>query len=266
MSVRIDESGRRWVEAEIEVPGTPEQVWAAVASAEGISSWFVPTELREDGTVVSHFGPGMAAVARKTAWEPLTRFAAEGEMEPGGPKLATEWLVEAKAGGTCVVRVVHSLFADTDDWDDQLGAIEAGWPDYFSILKLYLTHFPGESCAAFQLIAITDDSDDHAWSKLACDMGLIAATKGETRSTINECLELTGIVERIGGPGHRHQALLRLHAPAPGLAHIFAQKMGSIVVVSLRFYLYGNSAANSVALHEPAWRAWISQLFPSPTS
>ena len=28
--------------------------------------------------------------------------------------------VEARAGGTCVVRVVQSLFASTDDWDGQL--------------------------------------------------------------------------------------------------------------------------------------------------
>jgi hypothetical protein len=31
MSVKIDESGRRWVAVEVEVPGTPEQVWHAIA-------------------------------------------------------------------------------------------------------------------------------------------------------------------------------------------------------------------------------------------
>ena len=114
MSVRKDESGRRWVQAEVEVPGTPEEVWAAIATAEGVSSWFVPTEKREDGTIISHFGPGMDAVAQETAWEPPRRFAAEGELGPGAPKISTEWVVEAKAGGTCVVQVVHSLFATGD--------------------------------------------------------------------------------------------------------------------------------------------------------
>ena len=32
-------------EFEVEVPGTPEQVWQAIATAEGISSWMMPTEL-----------------------------------------------------------------------------------------------------------------------------------------------------------------------------------------------------------------------------
>jgi hypothetical protein len=36
-------SGRRWVQVEVEVPGTPEEVWQAIATGPGISSWFVPT-------------------------------------------------------------------------------------------------------------------------------------------------------------------------------------------------------------------------------
>ena len=38
MPVYKDESGRRWVQAEVEVPGTPEEVWKAIASGQGISS------------------------------------------------------------------------------------------------------------------------------------------------------------------------------------------------------------------------------------
>ena len=58
MSVKKEASGRRSVQVEVEVPGTPEEVWQAIATGPGVSSWFVPTEVRDDGTVVSHFGPG----------------------------------------------------------------------------------------------------------------------------------------------------------------------------------------------------------------
>jgi hypothetical protein len=149
MSIKKDETGRRWVQAEVEVPGSPEEVRAAVAIAEGVSSWFVPTEKRAAGTVVSHFGPRMGAIALESAWEPPRRFAAESELGPGAPTVATEWIVEAKAGGTCVVRVVHSLFASSADWDDQLEGVEAGWADYFEILRLYLTHFRGQRSSGF---------------------------------------------------------------------------------------------------------------------
>src|ERR1041385_8145347 len=127
MSVKVDETGRRSIQVEVEVPGTPEEVWEAIASGPGISAWFVPTDLdgRVGGTMVCHFGPGMDSNATITAWNPPHSLAAESSgYAPGAPPLATEWIVEAKSGGTCVVRVVHSLFAGTDDWDDQLEGTE----------------------------------------------------------------------------------------------------------------------------------------------
>ena len=61
MSVKIDPSGRRSIQVEVEVPGTPEQVWEAIATGSGISSWFVPTEMegRVGGIMTCHFAPGM---------------------------------------------------------------------------------------------------------------------------------------------------------------------------------------------------------------
>ena len=47
MSVKKDPSGRRSVQVEIEVPGTPEEVWRAIATGPGVSSWFVPTKIEE---------------------------------------------------------------------------------------------------------------------------------------------------------------------------------------------------------------------------
>lgn len=261
MSVRKDNSGRRWVQAEAEVPGTPEEVWAAIATAEGVSSWFVPTEKREDGTVVSHFGPGMDAVAKETAWEPPHRFAAEGELGPNGPKMATEWIVEARAGGTCVVRVVHSLFASTDDWDDQLEGIEAGWPDYFEILRLYLTHFRGKACSAFQVLGMTAEPAAKAWNVLAESFGLLDAKLGERRQSSAGAPRIAGIVERTGAAGHPCQALVRLDEPASGIAHLFAMTMGGVTVLSIRFYLYGDRAAAIAASAEPNWREWLNRNF-----
>jgi len=41
------------LEFSVEVPGTPEQVWQAIATAKGMSAWFLPTEMeeREGGSV-----------------------------------------------------------------------------------------------------------------------------------------------------------------------------------------------------------------------
>jgi len=146
VSVKKEASGRRSIEVEVEVPGTAETVWQAVATGPGISAWFVPTELegREGGAIVSHFGPGMDSRATVTAWEPPHRFTAEsGDLGPNAPPLATEWTVETHSGGSCIVRVVHSLFASTGDWDDQLASIESGWPTFFRNLRKVLSSAPG---------------------------------------------------------------------------------------------------------------------------
>jgi uncharacterized protein YndB with AHSA1/START domain len=158
MSVKKEASGRRSVQVEVEVPGTPEEVWQAIATGPGISSWFVPTEFEErDGKPVAvklNFGPGMETSSVVTAWDPPRRFAAEAPgWVPGSPPIADEWSVEARGGGICVVRIVHSLFASTDDWDNQLEGTESGWPGFFRILKIYLTHFRGQRSAMMQWLA-----------------------------------------------------------------------------------------------------------------
>ena len=102
MSVKQEAAGRRSVQVEFEVPGTPEEVWQAIATGPGISSWFVPTEFEErDGKPVAmklNFGPGMEPRCRVTAWDPPRMFAGEGEAGCGGsPPIATEWSIEARA-------------------------------------------------------------------------------------------------------------------------------------------------------------------------
>ena len=83
MSVKKEASGRRSVQVEVEVPGTPEEVWQAIATGPGVSSWFVPTKFEErDGkpvAVTSNFGPGMESRSTVTAWDPPRMFAAQGE-------------------------------------------------------------------------------------------------------------------------------------------------------------------------------------------
>lgn len=264
MSVKKDPSGRRYVEVEAEVPGTLEEVWEAIATGPGVSSWFVPTEEREDGSIVSHFGPGMDAVATKTAWEPPHRFAGEGEgFGPGAPPLATEWSVEARSGGTCVVRVVHSLFASTDDWDNQLEGIESGWPDYFRILRLYLTHFRGQHGRTLQFMNFVPKPVSEAWESLTASLGLTGAAIAERRHSPLGAPPLAGVVEHTGSEGHPFQLLVRLEDPTPGIAHFFALDVCEPGFVTVRLYLYGDHAASIAERDESQWQSWLERHLPS---
>ncbi|MBI3968926.1 MAG: SRPBCC family protein [Chloroflexi bacterium] len=263
MPVKKDATGRRSVQAEIEVPGSPEEVWEAIATGPGISAWFVPSEVKEGqgGTVVSHFGPGssMDAVATITDWKPPHRFIAEsGDLGPEAPAVATEWIVEARAGGTCVVRVVHSWFASSDDWDNQFEQHQHGWIGFFRILRLYLTHFRGQPCAAFQLMGVAPEPKAVAWATLTGALGLAGAVAGQRVSSPPDAPSLAGAVEQVGPAEYPEDFLLRLDEPAPGLAHLFALPMGGQVYLPIRFFYYGDQAHAVVASVERHWQVWLS--------
>ena len=265
MSVKKEASGRRSIQVEVEVPGTPEEVWRTIATGPGVSSWFVPAEVDErvGGKVISHFGPGMDSVATVTAWDPPHRFAAESHgLGPEAPALATEWTVEARSGGTCVVRVVHSLFASTDDWDNQLESIESGWPAFFRILRLYLAHFRGQPCSRFQVMGFTAGPESKAWQSVVEPLGLAGAALGQRRRTPGGAPPLAGVIEAVR-EGQHPFALLLLDEPAPGAVFLNAHGMGSQAFVAISFYLYGKQAAAIAARDEPLWQAWIAQQFPS---
>jgi uncharacterized protein YndB with AHSA1/START domain len=269
MSMKKEASGRRSVQVEVEVPGTPEEVWAAIATGPGISSWFVPTrsEERQGGQVISTFGPGMDCPATITVWEAPKRFVAEGTMgAPGSPTVATEWSVEARGGGVCLVRVVHSLFASTDDWDNQLDGLEQGWPTYFRILRMYLANFKGMpgACSAMQFVGFSSDPESKAWEKAGGALGLLKLTEGQKWTAPDGFPRMAGVVDSLGQGMHSNTVLLRLDTPAPGTAYAGAFSCGGMVMVCLSVYLYGPKAKTAVDRDEPIWQKWMGERFPVP--
>jgi uncharacterized protein YndB with AHSA1/START domain len=265
MSVKKEPSGRRSIQVEAEVPGTPEEVWQAIATGPGISAWFVPTRMeeRQGGEIVSNFGPGMDCPATIKAWDAPRRFVAEAIMgPPGSPAVATEWIVEARAGGTCLVRVVHSLFASTDDWDNQLDGLEKGWPPIFRILRRYLETFKGMACSAMQLISFYSDSETKAWDKMGGELGLLKVAEGQKWSAPDGFPNMTGV--SLGQGMTSSTVLLRLDTPVPGTAYIGVFPCGGMVQVYMAIYLYGANAKAAVERDEPTWQKWMGERFPMP--
>jgi uncharacterized protein YndB with AHSA1/START domain len=267
MSVKKEASGRHSVQVELEVPGTPEEVWQAIATGPGISSWFVPANFEErDGKPVAMklaFGPGMESRAVVTAWDPPRMFAAQGEGWGGSPPIATEWSVEARAGGVCLVRVVNSLFASTDDWDNQLEATGLGWPAFFRTLRIYLTHFRGQRSALMQLVAPVAGTEAEAWEKLTAALGQKGLSVGQRWTAPAGVPALSGVAEYV--TLNPYDALLRIDEPGPGVAALGAFNLGGQSMVAMNFYHYGDQAADTVARETPPWQAWIQERFPMPT-
>jgi uncharacterized protein YndB with AHSA1/START domain len=263
MPVQKDPTGHRSIQAEVEVPGTPDEVWRAIATGPGISSWFVPSTVEErvDGTATANFGPGMDSVGKIKEWNPPRKYVLETTEEPG--TVATEWTVEARGGGTCVVRVLHRWFASTDDWDKQFEGHAEGWVSFFRILRLYLTHFRGEPGSLIALSGFGPEPKVAAWRSLMGQLGIVGPTVGQRVTSKTGAPSLAGLVERIGDEAWPEELLLRLDQPAPGIAHLFAMPMGGQVLLSIRLYLYGQQASAVAAQVEPQWQAWVNEHFPA---
>jgi uncharacterized protein YndB with AHSA1/START domain len=269
MSVKKEASGRRSVQVEVEVPGTPEEVWQAIATGPGISSWLVPTEFEgkgEDGKPVSvkmNFGPGMEFTSPVTAWNPPLKWASQSEgFVPGSPPSANEWSVEARGGGICIVRIVQSLFASTDDWDNQLEAGTAAWLAFLRTLRIYLTHFRGQRSTIMQFVVPFAGTEAEAWESLTAAVGVKGARVGQRWTAPAGVPAFSGVVEYY--TESPYDALLRLDKPGPGVAALGAFNCGGPSMVAMNLYMYGDQAAGTATRETPLWKAWFQKRFPMP--
>ena len=261
MPVTIDPSGRRSVSVDVKVAGTPEEVWDAIATGPGVSSWFVPTtfETGTDGrpqNLVCHFGEGMDANAVVQDWEPPQRFTAKSDdFAPGGPPATTEWTVRPVREGACQVTVEHSIQTEADDWDSFLEGTESGWPAFFTVLRIRMAHFRNEPFATMDLMDKAA-APETAWTDLATALNLTDPTVGEHRTSPEDAPSLAGTVESAPNDS---EVMLRIEQPAPGVAHLFALLAGEDTYLSVRFYLYGTQATATAEREQSLWQGWMEK-------
>jgi len=267
MTVKKEASGRRSVQTEFVVPGTPEEIWQAIATGPGISSWLMPAEFEtRDGKPVAltlDFGGGPCPRSEITAWDPPRMYAAQSAgLEPGSPPIAAEWHIEAQAGGTCVVRLVHSLFASTDDWDDQLEHVESGWSGFLRTLQIYLRHFRGQGSTLTKWMVPVAGTEAEAWATFTAALGLQGVSVGQRWTAPAGVPALAGVVE------HAHEGpndiLVRIDQPAPGVAAFGSVDMGGPAMVGMNVYFYGDASAAAAARETPLWQAWVKAHLPAP--
>ncbi|HEX6417002.1 MAG TPA: SRPBCC domain-containing protein [Acidimicrobiales bacterium] len=250
------------VEFAVEVPGTPEQVWSAIATGAGISSWFLPTDVdeRAGGRIVTHMGE-TSSPGRVTAWEPPHRFAYEepewaglgGHPDAEVAPLASEFLVEARSRGTCVVRVVSSAFGTGADWEREFFEdMERYWRPFFEHqLRWYLADFAGQRATTHTVEVLLPAPPERVQQEMARALGVTAAGQPV------EALGLRGRVERAGDP----YLTMRADHPQPGYLGLFASPHDSGgAVAQISAWLFGDGAPGFVEREAPAWQAWLEGL------
>lgn len=251
-------SDDRRIELEVEVAGTPEEVWQAIATGPGISSWYVPhvVEERADGAATASFGPGpeMQVGGRVAAWEPPHRVVFDGGE--GVPGLAFEWLVEARDEGTCVVRLVNTGFGSGEEWDSQYDGMAEGWLLFLRNLKLHLEHFAGQSAVAVLPTAVWAGPRETTWATLTNELGIPTAPAVGDRIAVGaaDAPRLAGAVVE-NAPW---SLSLLLDEPSPGTAFMAVEGHGEHIGVSIWCYLYGIEGAAAAERDEPLWWQWLA--------
>ncbi len=255
------------LEFSVEVPGTREQVWRAIATAPGLSSWFLPTVLeeREGGALRFEMGEGMGSEGHVTRWDPPHTLGYEedwaalmGKSPAELSPMTSEFVIESNSGGTCVVRVTTSGFGTGADWEqewwDDMGR---SWIPSFDILRLYLARFPGQQATPVEVSATHPGDEDAVWASARDALGL---TDGGQAVSL---LGTTGVVERVDD---RH-ALVQLDTPVPGMLTATAHEMqDGEVTVWVRAFLFGPDAEAYARDQAPAWQRHLESLPLSPAA
>ena len=122
------------VRREVAIPGTPEQVFAAVTRETG--AWMFPVE---EVPGVGGLGPDDPKVR---VWSPPEHVSIRVDG-PDGFFNALDYLIEARDGGTAYLRYVHSGVLMTDDWEAQYDGIGAHTDFYLHSLGQYVKYFAG---------------------------------------------------------------------------------------------------------------------------
>jgi uncharacterized protein YndB with AHSA1/START domain len=248
-------------ELELEVPRSPEQVWRAIATAEGITAWMLPTELdaRLGGALTVHMGPELSSHGRVTAFEPERRLAYEedwatlcGHAGADVTPLLTEFVVAARSGGTCVVRVVTSAFGTGADWEHEFwDDIDGTWRPMLDNLRLYLTHFPDQHATSLSAAATFPATPPEA--------AMAAVRRDLSVDAVGDPVRARGVTGRLERTIDCH-LLVRLERPVPGLLSLFAFGTDEESTVDLRGYLFSDAAPGYVEREQPAWQAWLEGL------
>lgn len=276
MPVQHNDHGRRWVEMQIEVPGSPERVWDALATGPGNTGWFVKAEIEPQvgGRLVFDFGGGATSEGEVTTWLPSHRFGyVERDWSPGAPPVATEILILPQGDNACTVRMRHEIETTARTWDADLEGFEDGWTGFFSLLTLYLAHFAGLPAGSFMRMFPAHTDGLTAWSRLRDALALTGAQVGDRHHLAPTPEVWSGVVEQIHEDPRKRWILLRLGPPEPGIVLVGTYDGGATSHaaadahhgnVSVCRYVYGDRATEHAEVLNTAWEAWITSTFPAP--
>ncbi|MGW7488684.1 SRPBCC family protein [Streptomyces sp. NPDC054786] len=234
---------------EVVLPAAPEEVFAAVTT--GTGGWMFPTE-KVSG--VGGSGPEDSPV---TAWEPPHRFAVRVEGEDGWFN-ALEYLIEARDGGTAVLRYVHSGVMNDDDWDGQYDGASLHTDFYLHTLGQYLRYFSGRPAAFADIQGPAASLTHDGFEVLLRALGVTAAMAAGDRLRV----ELPGVDPLDAVIDYRTEHFLGLRTEG-GLYRFFGRNAFK-APVGISLHLFDGTGDREKA--GQAWQSWLDGVYATDST
>lgn len=170
-------------EHEIAIDATPEQVWDAITTPEGLTSWYVldaKVVPGEGGTQWVSWGGDMAIETTHLVWKPGERLVLghpDHANQTGWGAILQEYTIRTEAGRT-VLRLVQSGMPDDGSWDSEYECTSIGWRGFFNALKHAVERQAGRQRTPILRFGAVPGDEDAVWARLAAADGLGVAGLG----------------------------------------------------------------------------------------
>ncbi len=169
-----NESNDRTLEYTLDLAASPEEVWRAIATGEGLTGWFAydaRVKPGQDGSVWLSWGDwdGESPI---TIWEPNLHLQTTEHRAPFGDEsvapvdITVDYFIEAKAGGTTRLRLVHAGMGPEKGWDGEYHATAEDWPWFLANLAHYLVEHGGTVREVISMVARFELPATELWSRL----------------------------------------------------------------------------------------------------
>ena len=209
---------KRTYEQTLRVKASPEEVWDAIATAEGLERWF-PIDARVTpgvgGTLFTSWRNEHQWTCPITIWEPPVRlrnlWCAADTPEP--QQMGVDWFI-SREGNETVIRLVHFGIGFGGEWDQMYDGVSRGWEFELESLRRALDEHPGQGRqVVYTVVRLGDLPREEAWRRVFATGGLLAPELSSLKegqsftSPLAGDLRLSGTVRRAS-PGKDFQATI----------------------------------------------------------